>query len=92
MLDALPKAAFSVLASSHTLKRLASLRDASPTAARRFIAGETVAEAIERGDRAPGLMVTPDQPGESVSSADEAARRAYVDMIGRSSGQRWPHT
>ena len=49
MLDALPKAAFSVLASSGTLKRLASRYGMRRPGsfARRFIAGETIAEAID---------------------------------------------
>ena len=88
MLDALPKAAFSVLASSGTLKRLASrygMRQPG-SFARRFIAGETVAEAIAaaRLIEQQGLLVTLDQLGESVSSAEEAARatRVYIEMIG----------
>jgi proline dehydrogenase len=87
MLDALPKAAFSVLAGSHTLKRLASrygMRHPS-SFARRFIAGETVAEAIEaaRQIEQQGLTVTLDLRGESVASSDEAARatRGYVEMV-----------
>lgn len=88
MLDALPKAAFSVLASSHSLKRLASRYGMRRPGsfARRFIAGETIAEAIEaaRQIERQGLLVTLDQLGESVSSADEAARatRIYIEMIG----------
>jgi proline dehydrogenase len=88
MLDALPKAAFSVLASSLTLKRLASRYGMRRPGsfARRFIAGETVAEAIvaARQIEQQGLLITLDQLGESVSSADEAARatRVYIDMIG----------
>ena len=88
MLDALPKAAFSVLASSGTLKRLASrygMRRGGGFA-RRFIAGENVTEAVEaaRAIEAQGLMVTLDLLGESVSSGDEAARatRTYVEMLG----------
>jgi proline dehydrogenase len=88
MLDALPKAAFSVLASSHTLKRLASRYGMRRPGsfARRFIAGETVAEAVEaaRAIEQQGLLVTLDQLGESVSSAEAASRatRVYIDMIG----------
>ena len=89
MLDALPKAAFSVLASSHTLKRLASRYGMRRPGsfARRFIAGETrrrkrsqAARVIEQ----QGLTVTLDLLGESVATTDEAGRatRAYVDMIG----------
>ena len=87
MLDALPKAAFSILAGSHTLKRLASrygMRHPG-SFARRFIAGETVAEAIAaaRQIEQQGLMITLDLLGESVSSSDEATRatRAYLEMI-----------
>ena len=88
MLDALPKAAFSALASSDSLKRLASRYGMRKPGsfARRFIAGETIGEAIEaaRQIEKQGLQVTLDQLGESVSSADEASRatRVYVDMIG----------
>lgn len=88
MLDALPKTAFSVLASSQTLKRLASRYGMRRPGsfARRFIAGEAVPEAIEaaRHIEQQGLMVTLDLLGESVTSTDDAARatRAYVEMIG----------
>ena len=87
MLEALPKAAFTVLAASGTLKQLASrygMRRAD-SFARRFIAGETVAEAIQaaRAIERDGLMVTLDLLGESVSSAEAAheATRTYVAMI-----------
>jgi proline dehydrogenase len=87
MLDALPKAAFSVLAGSGKLKTLASrygMRKAD-SFARRFIAGETVAEAIEaaRVIERDGLMVTLDLLGEGVSSAEAAhqATRTYVAMM-----------
>src|SRR5262250_1920150 len=88
MLDALPKAAFSALASSDSLKRLASRYGMRKPGsfARRFIAGDSIGEAIEaaRQIEKQGLMVTLDQLGESVSSTEEAARatRVYVDMIG----------
>ena len=51
MLDALPRTAFSALASSSVLKRLASRYGMRRTDsfARRFIAGETTEEAIEIG-------------------------------------------
>ena len=87
ILEALPKAAFSLLASSNTLKRLASrygMRRPS-SFARRFIAGESVAEAIEaaRHIEQQGLMVTLDLLGESVASSDEAAvaTREYLDSV-----------
>jgi proline dehydrogenase len=87
MLDALPKAAFSVLAGSSVLKRLASRYGMrrSGSFARRFIAGETVAEAIEaaRLIEQQGLLVTLDLLGESVANPDDAlaATRAYAEMV-----------
>jgi len=87
MLDALPKAAFSVLAGSSVLKRLASRYGMrrSGSFARRFIAGETVAEAIEaaRLIEQQGLLVTLDLLGESVANPDEAlaATRAYAETV-----------
>lgn len=77
MLAALPKAAFSALASSEPLKRLASkygMRSAS-SFARRFVAGESVEDAIAvaREVEATGMMSTLDLLGESVSSASAAA-------------------
>jgi proline dehydrogenase len=87
MLDALPKAAFSVLAGSSVLKRLASRYGMrrSGSFARRFIAGETVAEAIEaaRLIEQQGLLVTLDLLGESVANPEEAlaATRAYAETV-----------
>jgi proline dehydrogenase len=87
ILEALPKAAFSLLASSNTLKRLASRYGMRRPGsfARRFIAGESVAEAIEaaRQIEQQGLMVTLDLLGESVASSDEAAiaTRGYLDSV-----------
>jgi proline dehydrogenase len=87
ILEALPKAAFSLLASSNTLKRLASRYGMRRPGsfARRFIAGESVAEAIEaaRQIEQQGLMVTLDLLGESVSSSDEAAvaTRGYLETV-----------
>ena len=87
MLDALPKAACSVLAGSSVLKRLASRYGMrrSGSFARRFIAGETVAEAIEaaRLIEQQGLLVTLDLLGESVANPDEAlaATRAYAETV-----------
>jgi proline dehydrogenase len=88
MLDALPRTAFSVLASSTVLKRLASKygmrRDQS--FARRFIAGETIEEVIEvvRTIERAGLTVTLDYLGERASSTATAAEatQAYVAIIG----------
>jgi len=88
MLDALPKTGFSLLASSNTLKRLASRYGMRRPGsfARRFIAGETVPEAIDAAHiiEQQGLTVTLDLLGESVSTVEEAARatRAYIEMIG----------
>ena len=87
ILEALPKAAFSLLASSNTLKRLASRYGMRRPGsfARRFIAGESVAEAIDaaRQIEQQGLMVTLDLLGESVASSDEAAvaTRGYLDAV-----------
>jgi proline dehydrogenase len=87
MLDALPKAAFSVLAGSSVLKRMASrygMRNPG-SFARRFIAGESVTEAIAaaRVLEQQGLTVTLDLLGESVSSSEEAAAatRSYADAM-----------
>jgi proline dehydrogenase len=88
MLDALPKAAFSLLASSHSLKRLASRYGMRRPGsfARRFIAGESIEEAIEaaRQIEQQGLMITLDLLGESVASPEEAGRatRAYIETVG----------
>lgn len=87
MFAALPKAAFSVLAGSSTLKSLASkygMRRPN-SFARRFIAGEEVDEALvaAREVERQGLMVTMDLLGESVASTDEAlaATRGYLGVI-----------
>jgi len=87
MLGPVSKAVFHTLAGRPTLKRLASrygMRDAR-SFARRFIAGETVGEAIAaaRALQASGLAVTLDYLGESVSAiaAADAATRAYVALI-----------
>jgi proline dehydrogenase len=87
MFDVLSKSFFHTLAGSTALKKTVSRYGMrSPSSfARRFIAGESLDEAItavreiERG----GLMHTLDLLGESVSSIDEAAgaTRAYVDVV-----------
>ncbi len=89
MLQAVSKTFFHTLAGSDLLKRLASrygLRNET-SFGRRFIAGETVEEAIEtaRAIERSGLMQTLDLLGESVSSIAEAdaATRAYIAMIDR---------
>lgn len=81
------KALFYALSRSGTLKRLASRYGmATPESfARRFIAGETVEEAIEtaRALQARGLLLTLDYLGESVRTVEEAAAatREYVRLI-----------
>jgi proline dehydrogenase len=88
MLEALPRSAFALLAGSAAVKRLASKYGMrQPTSfARRFIAGETVAEAIDaaRSIERQGFLVTLDVLGESATSTAAAAdaTRAYVSMIG----------
>ena len=89
MLQAVSKAFFSVLADSKGLKSLASrygMRAHGGGFARRFIAGETVEEAIEaaRAIERDRLMVTLDYLGESVASIAEAdaATRAYIAILG----------
>jgi len=87
MFAAFPKAIFAVLAGSDALKSLASrygMRHPG-SFARRFIAGESVHEAIEaaREVERQGLLVTLDLLGESVSSSNEAlaATKAYIETI-----------
>src|SRR5688572_9578563 len=81
------KALFYALSRSASLKRLASQYGmaSSGSFARRFIAGETIDEAVEaaRALQARGLLITLDYLGESVRSIDEAsaATREYVRLI-----------
>jgi proline dehydrogenase len=81
------KALFFALSRSTALKRLASKYGmASPESfARRFIAGETVEEAIHdaRILQSRGMLLTLDYLGESVRTTDEAAAatREYVRLI-----------
>jgi proline dehydrogenase len=81
------KALFYALSRSASLKRLASQYGmaSSGSFARRFIAGETIDEAIEaaRALQAQSLLITLDYLGESVRSIDEAsaATREYVRLI-----------
>ena len=77
---------FSLLARSVTLKRLASQYGMTPNGfARRFIAGETVTEAIAaaRTLQGRGMRVALDYLGESVSTTKSAtaAAREYVQLI-----------
>ena len=80
MLDATSKAVFHGLAQISTLQRLASKYGMAPGGgfARRFIAGETIAEAVAAVQplRSQGLLLTLDYLGESVSSAAAAAAAA----------------
>lgn len=81
------KAFFYALSRSATLKRLASTYGmrSRESFARRFIAGETVEEAIEtsRQVQAQGLLLTLDYLGESVRTSEEAeaATREYVRLL-----------
>lgn len=89
MLQTVSKAFFQVVAGSLTLKTLASRYGmrARGGFARRFIAGETVEEAVEtaRAIEADGLLVTLDFLGESVASTAgaDAATRAYLAVMDR---------
>ena len=87
MLNALSKAFFTALASSRPLQRMASrygLRQPS-SFARRFIAGETTADAIAaaRALQAAGLHISLDLLGESVRTLDDAdaATRGLVALV-----------
>jgi proline dehydrogenase len=87
MLASISKAFFHAVAGSSSLKRMASRYGMRPGGgfARRFIAGETVEEAIAaaRDVQGGGLAITLDYLGESVASAAEAdaATRAYILIV-----------
>ena len=87
MLDATSKALFHGLAQIPTLQRLASKYGMAPGSgfARRFIAGESIEEAVECVKDLPGkgLLLTLDYLGESVSSsaAASAAAADYAQII-----------
>ena len=87
MLQAVSKTFFHLLAQSGTLQRLASrVGMRQPTSfARRFIAGETIADAIAaaRAVEARGLLITLDHLGENITTLAEAeaATREYLAMI-----------
>jgi proline dehydrogenase len=87
MLEAVSKTFFHLLARSRPLQRLASrVGMRQPTSfARRFIAGETVADAIAaaRAVEARGLLITLDHLGENITTRAEAdaATREYLAMI-----------
>ncbi len=87
MLDATSKALFNGLAKISTLQRLASKYGMAPGGgfARRFIAGESIEEAIPAAAplQKQGLLLTLDYLGESVSSAVAATAAAadYMTII-----------
>ncbi len=89
MLDTVAKGAFHLLARSRLLKKLASRYGlATPDSfARRFIAGESLDEALEacRRLQAQGATITLDHLGESVTTLAEAetATRDYLEMMER---------
>jgi proline dehydrogenase len=89
MIDNVSKSFFQVLAGSDGMKHLASRYGMRRPGsfARRFIAGETVEEAVEaaRTIEASGLTQTLDLLGESVGTMAEAdaATRAYLAVIDR---------
>jgi proline dehydrogenase len=97
MIDRASKAVFHTLAASTNLKQIASrygMRRPN-SFARRFIAGETVDEAIAaaRTIEAAGMRLTLDYLGESVGTMGEAERatKAYlavIDRIGASGVER----
>jgi len=87
MLGRASKTFFHLVAQSGTLRKLASrygMRKPS-SFARRFIAGETIAEAIEaaRAVEARDMLITLDLLGESVTNLNEAdaATRGYLAVI-----------
>ena len=86
MIAALSRATFSALADSRTLKKIASRYGMRPHGfARRFVAGETIDEAIECATRIEqsGMTVTLDHLGERVTTREEAMRstREYMAMV-----------
>jgi proline dehydrogenase len=87
MFDTASKAFFHLLANTPPVKKLASrygMRRPS-SFARRFIAGETTAEAIgaAKAVESHGLLITLDHLGESLSSLAQAdaATREYLEII-----------
>jgi proline dehydrogenase len=87
MLDSLSKSFFHSLAGSAAIRQVASRYGmrTDQSFARRFVAGETSAEAIRaaRDVEARGMTQTLDQLGESVASAEAAAQatRNYLALI-----------
>ena len=81
MLQTVSKAFFHLLAGSKTLKRIASRYGMRADGfARRFIAGESIDEAIAaaREIQASKLLVTLDYLGEAVTSIAEADTALYA--------------
>jgi proline dehydrogenase len=92
MLDGLSRGVFSMLAGSGLLKRVASrygMREPH-SFARRFVAGETLAEAMAaaRALESAGLLVTVDRLGEQVTDREAAlaATRAYIGVMRAAEG------
>lgn len=89
MIERVLQAVFHAMAGSGALEHLASRfgMRRSNSFARRFIAGESIDEAIAaaRAIEAAGLTQTLDYLGESVATIGEADRatRAYLDIIAR---------
>ena len=89
MFQAVSKSFFTSLAASNTLKDLASKYGmrGPRSFARRFIAGETVEEAIAaaRAVESAGMLQTLDLLGESVATMAEAdaATRSYLAVVDR---------
>jgi proline dehydrogenase len=86
MLAALPRAAFAVLAGSSAAKRLALRRGIGSTRlARRFVAGETLDDAIAvaRQLEQAGIHVSINRLGSNPKTAEDAvdATKTYVAMI-----------
>jgi proline dehydrogenase len=87
MFDTASKAFFHLLAGSPPLKALASRYGMRRPGsfARRFIAGETTAEAIDaaKAVETRGMTITLDHLGESLTSLSQAdaATREYLDII-----------
>ena len=86
MLEVTSKTFFHSLAQIEFLKRLASRYGMAPDGfARRFIAGESIEEAVEavRSVSEQGLLLTLDYLGESVATAEEAddATREYRRIL-----------
>jgi proline dehydrogenase len=86
MLAALSRATFTTLADSRMLRKVASRYGMRPDGfARRFVAGETIDEAIECATRIErsGMIVTLDHLGERVTTREEATRstREYMAIV-----------